>query len=241
MLLNSLGGVLKPPRNAASNRRRASFSLYLSGSFAMAKNTEVSLDEWSLDLCMRMGVALSVWQDVETQHYHLFLTLLGIQEGEIPSVVYFGSENFDARRTMVSRMVHYFPTTKALRAEWNKIEKDLKDFSENRNKIAHYGIYRDLFEHTLPSGRKRLMLKPPSLQPSLWNRVSKLLGRTSDKKEHNLSADELNGYIRDFGALGLRIAQFNVDCARIQWPNGEVRKPLPPMIPVSPPIALNKL
>jgi hypothetical protein len=51
------------------------------------------------------GIALSIWQNVETQHYHLFLNLLGTPAGEIPSVVYFGIESFDARRTMVDRMV----------------------------------------------------------------------------------------------------------------------------------------
>ena len=45
----------------------------------------IFLGEEVNDLCMRMGVALSVWQGVETEHYHMFLTLLGIQDGNWPA------------------------------------------------------------------------------------------------------------------------------------------------------------
>lgn len=193
------------------------------------------------DLCMRMGIALTVWQNVEDQHYHLFLNLVGVTEGKIPSVVYFSNESFDARRVMVHRMVDCFKTTKEMRIEWNELSKQLKDSAENRNKIAHYGIGYSMYEHPSEKDPQKmeLSISPPSLVPSAYNHVSKLLGRTVDMLEHNLSAKEVDGYIRDFGALGNRVLRFSHDCGQIQWPNGQVRKPPSPMPEVLPPAPMN--
>jgi len=198
----------------------------------------------TLDLCMRMGVALSVWQSVEDQHYHLFLTLIGDKTGtDVSAVTYFSVESFDARRVLISRMVQSFPTTKDLRIEWNALDKLLKDNGENRNKVAHYGIYHSIYEAAEPDekGHKAIKVAPPSLQPSAYNKVSELLGRTSDKPDHNISAAQLNSYIIDFGKLAMRVAQFGVACGRIQWRDEEVRKPPPPMAMIAPPPPLNTL
>jgi len=177
-----------------------------------------------------MGLALTVWQNVEEQHYHLFLKLLGSQEGDISSVVYFSVESFEARRRMVSRMVHYYSTSKELRIAWNKIEKQLKDHNESRNKIAHYGIYYDFFERDLPDGKFEYTFALPSLQPSRSNSVNVLLGRTSDEPAHNLGAAELDAYIRSFGALAQSISKFREDLIPV---NGEPSRPpsLPPPAP----------
>jgi hypothetical protein len=114
---------------------------------------------------MRMGLALTVWQNVEEQHYHLFLKLLGSQEGDISSVVYFSVESFEARRRMVGRMVHYYSTSKELRIVWNKIEKQLKDHNESRNKIAHYGSCRQA-NRRLRQAAARPLDHPPRDSPA---------------------------------------------------------------------------
>jgi hypothetical protein len=61
----------------------------------------------------------------------------------------------------------------------NEIEKQLKDCNSDRNKIAHYGLEHDI-ETTKVDGVSEFTYKPPTLQPSRSNRVSRLLGRTAD-------------------------------------------------------------
>jgi hypothetical protein len=168
---------------------------------------------------MRMGLALTVWQNVEEQHYHLFLKLLGSQEGDISSVVYFSVESFEARRRMVSRMVHYYSTSKELRIVWNQIEKQLKGHNESRNKIAHYGIYYDFFERDLPDGKVEYTFALPSLRPSRSNSVNVLLGRTRclvprnrGALYHDLRRDELWGKFFTAAPQRLRrsVEQYNI-------------------------------
>jgi hypothetical protein len=160
------------------------------------------------DLCMRMGIALAVWQNVEEQHYHVFLALLDVPDDDISSVVYFCVESFEARRKMVGRMAQGALTTADQKKEWGEIEKQLKDQNENRNKIAHYGIHYDVYARELSDGETEVKVMLPSLQPSLSNRVSVLLGRTSDKPAHNLSAAAIDDLIRDFNKLARRVEKF---------------------------------
>jgi hypothetical protein len=197
-----------------------------------------SLAEKTRDLSMRIGFALSVWQRVEEQHYHLFLTLLGLDDSNIPAIVYFSTESFDARRTMVDRMFQDFPSTKELRTKWNDINKNLKDHSKNRNKLAHYKISHSAYAD--PDQPLTIRLRPPALKPSPYNRVSQLLGYTPDNQEHNLGASELNGYIKAFSELGAAVCRFNASCMRVRARPGQVMKPPPPMIEVSPPPPLSK-
>jgi hypothetical protein len=195
------------------------------------------VDEEKRDFCMRMGLALAVWQNVETQHYHLFLNLLGIADERIASVVYFSTESFEARRIMVHRMVECFPTTKKkLRVEWNELSKELKTANGTRNKIAHYEIAYPVYESK--SEKDKVHVGSPILMPSLYNQVSKLLGRSDPA--HSPSADELDQYIRDFGNLATRVCRFGIDCAAIRWPGGGSRRPPPPTFETSPPPPLSR-
>src|SRR5262245_8977662 len=198
------------------------------------------MEEEERDFCMRMGVALAVWQNVETQHYHLFLNLLGIADEKIASVVYFNTESFEARRIMVHRMVECFPTTKELRVEWGELSKALKTANENRNKIAHYEISYPVYERGSAVDPKTTVIHigSPHLTPSLYNQVSRLLGRTSESPAHNLSAEQLDQYIRDFSGLAGRVCRFGVDCAATRWPSGGNRKPPPPAPDMEPPLPL---
>jgi hypothetical protein len=48
----------------------------------------------------------------------------------------------------------------------------------------------------------------PRLQPSPYNMISRLLGRTPDRDEHNLSAATVQTYISDFVKLARRLDEF---------------------------------
>jgi hypothetical protein len=193
-----------------------------------------------------MGLALTVWQYVEEQHYRLFLKLLDVPDGEIPSVVYFSVESFESRRKMVSRMLHFFPMHPkgrvGWRGEWNLLEKQLKDYNEDRNKLAHYGLESniDFKQPEAADGFVEIVIKPPTLQPSRSNRVSELLGRTADTPKHNLSATELDLYIRNFHRLATQMRDFTVRVS----PRGASLSPYkwlhPPIPEVSPPPPLSK-
>jgi hypothetical protein len=163
------------------------------------------------DLCMRIGFALAVWQRVEEAHYDLFLDMLEVPDGSVPSVVYFSVESFDARRKMVGRMAHYYLKTSEQKKEWGEIDKQLKDMNGNRNKLAHYGIEVEVIVHDTPSEDRLGMLEfgGARVQPSRRNRVNELLGRTPDRDIHNLNAEMIDAYIISFSAAAQRIQQFN--------------------------------
>jgi hypothetical protein len=186
------------------------------------------------DLCMRMGMALAVWQQVEEQHYRLFLELLQVGEGDIPSVVYFSTESFDARRKMVSRMFQFSPADKPQRIEWNEIEKQLKDFNDNRNKIAHYSIRLEFTNVKKSDGRMYFKFGDYRLIPSRHNKVSVLLGRTEEDPEHNLSADAMDQYMKDFNALACRLSTFVWTMRSARLPPQSLG-PQPPLPQIDPP------
>ena len=176
------------------------------------------------DLCMRMGIALTTWQNVEEQHYHLFLSFMRVAEGPIPSVVYFSVESFDARRNMVARMAQNFLWTTELNRDWGLINKALKDANEARNSIAHYGIYWTAHERKVGESVE-LKISGPAIQPSLYHQVSELLGRTTHP-DHSLDAGKIDKWIREFSELADRIAKFRVALSRS--PAKPVRMPMPP-------------
>jgi hypothetical protein len=174
---------------------------------------------------------------IEEQHYHLFLRFLGVSEGPIPSVVYFSVESFDARRNMVDRMARDFLWTPELNGEWGELNKALKDANEARNSIAHYSIYWTAYERTVGESVE-LEIRGPSIGPSLYNRVSAILGRTTHP-DHNLGADKIDGWIRRFGDLADRIAKFREALLRSPAKPQPLPKPPPPTPPITPPPPLN--
>jgi hypothetical protein len=95
--------------------------------------------------------------------------------------------------------------------QWNTINKDLKDASEKRNKVAHYSLeYETMTQTSTPDGGMTVEFGLPRLRPSPHNIVSRLLGRTPDKQEHNLSASELSGYLVEFAKLTARIGRLSL-------------------------------
>jgi hypothetical protein len=158
-------------------------------------------DSEYLDLCLHIGLALVVWQEVEESHFGLFVKMLGSGYNDVSSVVYFSVESFEARRKMVGNMAHYFLTAKADKKAWSDenggLQKALKDADENRNKLAHYSVAEDVIrtiEHE--NGDVTIEFAAPRLRPYEGNLVSRMRGLTIDKPEHNLSVAEVSGYIR---------------------------------------------
>jgi hypothetical protein len=219
----------REPRNAVSKRRCASsFENSSLGARDMASSDEKSqvdisdpetdkIDEEYRDLCTNIGIALVTWQDVEKSHYRLFRKFLGVEASAISSVVYFSAESFESRRKMVSRMASYYLAGAEYaeqRQAWQTLEKELKDANDNRNKIAHYSAEYPLIKAAeLPNGVIEFEFGPVRLQPSPENYVSKALGRTPDKEEHNLSSREIRRYTAEFLALSGRLDQFTIGIA----------------------------
>jgi len=167
---------------------------------------------------MRVGIALVAWQSVEEVHFRLFCKLLGLKPSYMMSIVYFSTENFDARRILVGRMAQQFlkdeKFTAQNRSDWNEIDKDLKTANLNRNKFAHYTIEHDFIktsDHPDKEGWFTIEFGPYRLRPSTYNKVSELLGRTHINPEHNLSPDAVDDYTRSFNALAQRVADFTFD------------------------------
>ena len=165
------------------------------------------------ELAYHIGAALITWQHVEEAHFALFMKMLGAPQAEIGSVVYYSIESFKSRHRMVGRMAHYFLLEKADKIKWenNKggLKKELKDANNNRNKLAHYAIQYDIIgQKTLEDGSIELEFSQPRLQPSPDNLVSRLLGRTPDKPDYNLTPTEIRQYILVFRDLAVRLQEF---------------------------------
>jgi hypothetical protein len=214
MLLRGLGGVLKPPRSAASNRAAASFFVNSDLDFCTMSQPAERREEFQ-KLSEAIGFAMIAWQTVEVAHFKLFLKMLGAPQKEICSVVYFSIESFDSRHKMIGRVAHYFLQGDHYdkhRITWagtdGGLYKKIKDANENRNKVAHYDLYFDIRISEKPDGGQDYILGLPRLAPNPQNLVSHLLGRTADAPGHKLSPEEIKAYASTFQALGTEIDDF---------------------------------
>jgi hypothetical protein len=142
-------------------------------------------DEFDV-LCRQIGLALITWQDVETAHFRIFFKLLGAPEYSLASIVYHQNESFDARHTMVLRLVqHSLKGQPELLKLWDDgkigLYKNVKDANLNRNKLAHYTHeFMVSSIEKADDGGAIVRFDQPRLQPSPYNMVSRLLGRTPE-------------------------------------------------------------
>jgi hypothetical protein len=178
-------------------------------------------DEFDV-LCRQIGLALITWQGVESAHFRIFFKLIGAPEYSLASIVYHQNESFDARHTMVGRLVQH--SLKGQQPELLKLwddgkiglYKNVKDANLNRNKLAHYTheFMASSIENA-DDGGVIVTFDQSRLQPSPYNMVSRLLGRTPDKDDHNLSADTLQTYVTEFAKLVVRLDEF---CEKLPHP-----------------------
>jgi len=173
------------------------------------------LEEFN-SICLQMGIAIALWQWVEDRHFALFIKMLGAPNRDICSAVYHSTESFESRRIMVSRVADIFlkDTTKVLRTRWNELNKALKTGNENRNKIVHYSMEYEFAPN--PDSRAGVVIGPPRLQPYPLNVVSRMIGRTPDRSEHNLSIEEIKKSATEFRELVWQLLNFEVDLTQQQ-------------------------
>ncbi len=194
---------------------------------------ESTIQEDFQELCYHIGLALVTWQRVEELHFHIFGRFLGVPLGQIASAAYHSTESFEARNTMLNNMAQYFlkPHTellprqtlkqfKELRVQWQVLHKLLKDTSLNRNKLAHYTVDFDLTNmRTIEGGDIVFDVTPYTLRPGPLNFVSRLLGRTKDKPEHNLGVQELKQYVVEFTQAEQAAAAFLLELGKLPEPH----------------------
>ncbi len=229
MLLSGLGGVLRPPRSAASKRALASLSLYSSSDLERVMvDRDPGFEEYRA-LCYEIGSGMIAWQRVESEHFRLFVKMLGAPSADICSAVYFSIESFEARHRVVERMVIFFlrgRRYKKQRVEWSGDDKTLglakviKDANDNRNKLAHYGLDFELLGVTENPDGSVSRDHRPRLQPLRENVVSSMTGRAAHIPGHNLTAIMVKGYVADFRALQTRVEAF-VDSLTLPPPQPE--------------------
>jgi hypothetical protein len=165
-------------------------------------------------LCRQIGLALMTWQDVEIAHFRIFFKLVGAPTFEIASIVYHHTESFEGRHNMVLRLIeHSLKKEDELRKLWEDgkvgLYKNVKDANLNRNKLAHYSYdFMISSVEEMDNGEVVVTFGDPRLQPSPYNMISRLLGRTPDKEAHNLSAATIQTYISDFVKLARRLNEF---------------------------------
>ncbi|MGA8499766.1 MAG: hypothetical protein WB764_30085 [Xanthobacteraceae bacterium] len=201
----------------------------------MAESEQTIQDDFR-ELCYHMGLALIIWQRVEELHFHIFGRFLGVPLGQVTSAAYHSTESFDARNTMLDRMAQYFLNPirellpretakqyKELRIRWQELKKLLKDTNLNRNKLAHYTADFDLINmRTVEGGDIVFDVTSPTLRPGPLNFVSRLFGRTKDKKEHNLGVPELKRYVVEFRQVEEATAAFLLELGKLPEPHAPI-------------------
>jgi hypothetical protein len=205
------------------------------------EDRKIRLDDFRA-LCHAIGAAFFMWQDVEKAHFNLFLRMLGSPQWEVCAAAYYSIESFAARHTMVGRMAHYFMQEdrfKKHREQWSGLggglAKELKDANDNRNKLAHYNLNWDVIKVTEnpEDGSVVVEFGPPSLQPLDKDLVSKLIGRTPDKPEHNLTRVQVVEYSQQFVDLGKRLEDFQ-ESLNLPPPQRGLAELLAPQLPTDP-------
>ncbi len=188
------------------------------------------------ELCYHIGLALVTWQRVEELHFHIFGRFLGVPLGQIASAAYHSTESFEARNTMLNNMAQYFLSPipellprqtlkqfKELRVQWQALHKLLKDANLNRNKLAHYTVDYDLINmRTVEGGAVVFDVTPHTLRPGPLNFVSRLLGRTKDKPEHNLGVVQLRQYVVEFRQAEQATAAFLLELGKLREPHAPI-------------------
>ena len=229
MLFLGIGPTFRAPRKAARKRRSVSSLLYLSFELRVMAETQENFRE----LCYHIGLALVTWQRVEELHFHIFGRFLGVPLGQIASAAYHSTESFDARNTMLNNMAQYFLSPipellprktlkqfKELRIQWQALHKLLKETNLNRNKLAHYPADFDFVNmRTVDDGSVIVEFTPYTLRPGSLNFVSRLLGRTKDKPEHNLGVQELKQYVVEFRQAEQATAAFLLELGKLPEPH----------------------
>jgi hypothetical protein len=219
----------RAPRIADRKRRSDSSLLYCCFSSRAMAESEYPVKNGFRDLCYHIGLALITWQRVEELHFHIFGRFLDVPLGQIASAAYHSTESFEARHTMLDRMAHYFLAPvpellsrktarqyKELRIQWQALHKLLKEANLNRNKLSHYSADFDFLNmRTVEDGSVIVEFTPYTLRPGSLNFVSRLLGRTKDKKEHNLGVEELKDYTAEFRQAEQATAAFLLELGKL--------------------------
>jgi hypothetical protein len=197
---------------------------WASGSGDLGMTSDNMFEEFQ-NFCYHVGLALITWQDVEEAHFKLFFKLVGAPNEKIASLAYHSIESFENRHKMVDRMLVLFckqnKHTGTAMKFWSNAEgglnKELKEANKNRNKLAHYRWENDIIgQKELFDGSVVIEFGEPKLQPSSYNLVSRMLGHTPDRLEHNLNVGSIGKYIKTFRDLAEKLDRFHI--ALPAWP-----------------------
>jgi hypothetical protein len=172
-----------------------------------------------------IGRSLVAWQDVEEEHFKLFFRLIGSPLFENAAIVYYGMGDFATRHKIVGQLLQITlngPDFQDQRKVWQNekggLQKAIKNANDDRNKLAHYESHIDskvepgISADPTKIPTIKIRLSGPTLRPSAYNVVSRLLGRTPDKEGHDLKIDEIKEFYAMFKDLAVKIDEFRTSC-----------------------------
>lgn len=187
-------------------------------------------------LYYHIGKALVRWQNVEDAHFGLFFELLGAPNYELAAVAYYSVENFALRNAMIDRLIQLTlvgRNCKNQRRDWcsdkGGLCSEIVGANKARNKLAHYNaeIIHDRTERS-EDGILQVFLSGPTLRPSAYNVVSRLLGETPSNPKFNLTIDNIRAYADQFKNLAEKISAFRGSLPPPPETNPEQSAGLPP-------------
>lgn len=196
-------------------------------------------------LYYHIGRSILAWQAVEEEHFKLFFRLIGSPFFEKAAVVYYGMGDFRTRHVVIKNLLQitlkdreFNKQRKIWHGHKSDLQTDIENANNNRNKLAHYESFIGArIDPTTSSDEasiveaptiKKIALSGPTLRPSAYNVVSRLLGWTPDRRAHDLRIETIESFADSFKSLAQRIDNFRQSCPLSPSAGLQQRTELPP-------------
>jgi hypothetical protein len=189
-------------QNFLQSRSRSPLSMFLRCIGATMADDNA---EW-MEFLSFMALTSLDWQRVEDMHYLLFNKMVQTPNDDICSILYYQPPSFEGKRTLVDRLAQlYLP--KDFHGEWSKLNKRLKNASEQRGSVAHYSLD---FETTKGPTRAiaDMQIGAPRLVPSPNNKIDEMKGRVRSKEKYIVTTKKMRDYVLSFRELSEDLKKF---------------------------------
>jgi hypothetical protein len=167
-----------------------------------AKKKLITSDEEYVAFYYELGKAITTWAHVE---YMLFFIVLGcFDESKIQSlgVGFFSIDSFAAKLKYVKKILEYKSQVTAnpdVIKDWDKLEKDMRDLVQKRNKLAHRQV---LVNGQGKPGRKYILV--PWIIP--FDQRPK---QSKNKQTDSICLSDIIDYRNEFSALAFSLMNFS--------------------------------
>jgi len=152
-----------------------------------------------------IGVAITLWQNVEADCAFLFESLLATKNGGAASAIFYHIKNQSTRLELLNIAARFFltmPEQENMRNEWAALSDRIKEAFSIRNRIAHFVV-----DETMTPTAWKFELKPQLLDFGQYDmqNVMKSLAR---RKSKSLRYSQIVAAADQFRTLAVDLNRF---------------------------------